>query len=56
MVRSRDVKIAEAAARAMAKFGREYIAELRRQGKIKGNLYVVLKDGKRQVKRPFREA
>jgi hypothetical protein len=40
----------------MSKFGREYIAELRSQGKINVNLYIVLKDGKRQVKRPFREA
>lgn len=56
MAKSRDVKIAEAVGHAMARFGREYIAQLRRQGKIKGNLYVVLKDGKRQIRRPFREA
>jgi hypothetical protein len=56
MARSRDLRIAEAAAHAMAKFGREYIAELRRQGKIKGRLYVIIKDGKKQVRRPFREA
>ena len=56
MKKSRDARIAEAAAHAMAGVGREYIAELRRQGKIRGKLYVVLKDEKKQIKRPFKEA
>jgi hypothetical protein len=49
------MKLAEIVAKHGAKMVREYIAELRRQGRIKGKLTVVLKDGKREVRRPFRE-
>jgi len=50
-----DIEIAELAARAGAKMVRVYIAELRRQGKIKGKLTVIVKEGKNQVEFPFRE-
>jgi hypothetical protein len=50
------MRVAEIIAKAGAKMMRDYVKELRRQGKIKGNLYIVLKDGKKQFRRPFREA
>jgi len=33
---------------------KEYLAELRRQGRIKGNLSIVMKDGKKLAKFPFK--
>ena len=55
MAKVSDIEIAELAARAGAKMVRVYIAELRRQGKIKGKLTVIVKEGKNQVEFPFRE-
>ncbi len=55
MAKVSDIEIAELAARAGAKMVRAYIAELRRQGKIKGKLTVIVKEGKNQVEFPFRE-
>jgi len=49
------MRLAESVAKAGAMMIKEYLAELRRQGRIKGNLYVVIKDGKRSAKFPFRE-
>ena len=34
---------------------RAYIAELRKEGKIKGKLKVIVKDGRKQAEFPFRE-
>jgi hypothetical protein len=49
------MRLAESVAKAGAMMIREYLAELRRQGRIKGNLYVVIKEGKRSAKFPFHE-
>jgi len=55
MVKSRDMRLAESVAKAGAKMVRDYVAELRRQGRVKGKLYIVFKDGKREMKFPFNE-
>ena len=49
------MKLAESVASAGAKMVRDYLAELRRQGRIKGNLYVVIKDGRKSARFPLRE-
>ncbi len=49
------MKLAESVAKAGALMVREYVREMRRQGRIKGKLYVMLKDGKTTVKAPFKE-
>lgn len=56
MGKSRDMKLAESVGKAGAKMVRDYLAELRRQGRIKGNLYIIIRDGKKSAKFPFREA
>jgi len=55
MAKSRDMKLAESVAKAGARMIREYVKEMRRQGRIKGNLYIMIKDGKKVAKLPFRE-
>ena len=55
MGKSRDMKLAEIVGKAGARMVRDYLAELRRQGRIKGKLYIVFKDGKKQMKLPFSE-
>lgn len=55
MVKPRDMKLAESVAKAGAKMVRDYVKELRRQGRVKGKLYVMIRDGKKQAKFPFRE-
>ena len=55
MAKARDIEIAELASEAGAKMVREYIAELRKQGKIKGKLTVTIKEGKKHIRFPFRE-
>ena len=49
------MKLAESVASAGAKMVRDYLAELRRQGKIRGNFYVVIKNGKKSARFPLRE-
>jgi len=55
MAKSRDMKLAESVAKAGARMIRDYVREMRRQGRIKGNLYIMIKDGKKEAKLPFRE-
>ncbi len=50
-----DLALAEKVGKAGAKMVREYIAEMRRQGRIKGKLFVTVKEGKRQITFPYRE-
>lgn len=50
------MRLAEGVGRAGARMVREYVAELRRQGRIKGNLFVVIKDGKKRTRFPYKEA
>ena len=54
--RSGDEKLGEIIGSTSSRMLREYLAEMKRQGRIEGSLYVIFKDGKRQVKRPFRKA
>lgn len=56
MGKSRDMKLAESVGKAGARMVRDYLAELRRQGRIKGNLYIIVKDGKKRAKFLLREA
>jgi len=55
MAKSRDMRLAETVAKAGARMIKDYVKELRRQGRIKGNLYIVIKDGRKRTKSPFRE-
>lgn len=55
MTKSQGMRLAELVARAGAKMVREYVAEMRKQGKIKGKLFIVINDGKKQRRFPFRE-
>ena len=48
-----DMRIAEKVARDSAILVRDYIEEMRRQGRIKGKLSLVVTDGKRRIKVPF---
>jgi len=49
------MRLAESVASAGAKMVRDYLAELRRQGRINGSLYVVIKAGKKSARFPLRE-
>jgi len=51
----RDLDTAELAAKAGGKMIRAYIAELRKKGRIKGKLTVVVREGKKIYAFPFRE-
>ena len=42
-----NLKLAKKLAEAGAKMVREYIAEMGRQGRIKGKLFVTVKEGKK---------
>lgn len=53
MERFRDLETAELAARAAGKMIRAYVAELRKQGRIKGKLTVVVRVGKKSREFPF---
>ncbi len=55
MAKSRDLELAEKIGEATARMLREHIAELRRQGRIKGKLHVIVKDGKRRIQLPYPE-
>ena len=55
MGNTRDLKLAERVAEAGAKMIREYVAEMRRQGRAKGKLFIVMKDGKRELRFPYRD-
>ncbi len=55
MGKAGDLKVAKKVAEAGAKMIREYIAEMRRQGRIKGKLFVTVKEGKRRITFPYRE-
>ncbi|MBI2126271.1 MAG: hypothetical protein HYU02_03020 [Thaumarchaeota archaeon] len=55
MERFRDLETAELAAKAGGKMIRAYIAELRKKGRIKGKLTVVVRDGKKKYEFPFRD-
>ena len=50
-----DLAVAERVGRAAAKVVREYIAEMRRQGRIKGKLFVEVRNVKRSIQVPYRE-
>lgn len=50
-----DLKLAETVGKWGAKMMKEYIAEMRRQGRIKGKLYVRVKEGRTKVELPYRE-
>ena len=50
-----DLKLAEKVGKWGAKMMKEYIAEMRRQGRIKGKLYVRVREGKKRFEFPYRE-
>lgn len=50
------VALAEKSAPGGAKMIHEYLAELRRQGRINGRLVVTVKEGRQRIELPFREA
>jgi hypothetical protein len=56
MGKTGDLKLAEKLAEGAKIMMREYIAEMRRQGKIKGKLYVRIREGRRKVEFPYRES
>jgi hypothetical protein len=47
--RTWDVSYPQKVADAGAKFIREYLAELRREGKVKGKLSLIVRDGKTKI-------
>jgi len=55
MGRARDLRIAEKVAEAGAKMIRAYVAEMRRKGRIKGKLFVTIRDGKKKITFPYKE-
>ena len=50
MANTRDLAIAESVAVGAAKMIDEYLAEMRRQGRIHGELSVLVKDGDKRVR------
>ena len=50
-----DLAVAEKVGKAAARVVREYIAEMRRQGRIKGKLYLVIREGRKRIQIPYRE-
>jgi len=50
-----DVEFPQRVADAGAKFIREYLAELREQGKTKGKLSLIVKQGRTRVELDYRE-
>lgn len=50
-----DLALAEKVAKAGAKMIKAYIAEMRKQGRIKGRLYVTVREGRKKVQLPYRE-
>jgi hypothetical protein len=55
MANTGDVALAEKIAAGASMMVREYIAEMRKQGKIKGHLSILIKDGKTQIRLPYRD-
>jgi Fe-S oxidoreductase len=51
-----DLKLARKIARATAVAFREHIDEMRKQGSIHGELTVVVKDGKKERRFPYRSS
>jgi hypothetical protein len=54
MERPGDLKIAEKIARGSALVIKDYIDEMRRQGRISGELSVVVKNGSKERRMPYR--
>jgi len=50
-----DLALAEKVAKAGAKMIKAYIAEMRKQRRIKGRLYVTVREGRKKVQLPYRE-
>ncbi len=50
-----DLALAEKVAAAGAQIVREYIAEMRRQGRIKGKLYLTIREGRKRIQVPYSE-
>lgn len=55
MERTWDVEYPQRVADAGAKFIREYIAELRKEGKVKGKISLVVRDGRTKFELNYRE-
>jgi hypothetical protein len=53
MESARDLKVAEKIARGSAIMIKEYIEEMRRQGRIRGELSIIVKDGRNERRLPF---
>ncbi len=50
-----DLILAEKVAEAWAVMVRDYVAEMRRQGKITGKLFVEVREGGRKIRVPYHE-
>ena len=51
-----DLALAERIGEAGGKMIREYLAELRRQGRIKGPLTVIVRAGRKEIRFPYPES
>jgi hypothetical protein len=56
METARDLRVARKIASGSAIVIREYIDEMRKQGRIRGKLSIVVKDGKRELRLPYLSA
>ena len=56
MANTGDLAIAESVAAGAAKMIDEYLVEMRRQGRIQGELFVIVKDRKRRIRFQYRTA
>jgi len=56
MERAGDLKVARKIARGSAIVIREYIDQLRKQGRISGKLSIIVRDGKRERRLPYAHA
>ena len=55
MERTWDMRYPKKVADAGAKFIKEYLAELRQEGKVKGKLSLEVRDGKKKIELAYRE-
>ena len=51
-----DLRVAKKVASGSAAFIREYIEEMKKQGRIGGELFIVVKEGNKELRLPYHPA